>query len=44
MGIMTEDQPVRRRRSFSPEFKKDAVAMVLDDGDCADPWDVGLIW
>ncbi len=32
MGIMTEDQPVRRRRSFSPEFKKDAVAMVLDEG------------
>jgi transposase-like protein len=32
MGMMIEDQPVRRRRSFSPEFKRDAVAMVLDEG------------
>lgn len=32
MGIMTGDQPVRRRRSFTDEFKADAVAMVLDEG------------
>jgi transposase len=32
MRIMSEEQPVRRRRSFSPEFKRDAVAMVLEEG------------
>jgi transposase len=32
MGMMKEDEPVRRRRSFSPEFKRDAVAMVLEEG------------
>mgnify|MGYP001348858032 CR=1 FL=1 len=32
MGIMSEEQPVRRRRSFTPEFKADAVAMVLVEG------------
>jgi transposase-like protein len=32
MGMMKEDEPVRRRRSFSSEFKRDAVAMVLEEG------------
>jgi transposase-like protein len=27
-----EEQPVRRRRSFTAEFKADAVALVLDEG------------
>ena len=31
MSVM-EEQPARTRRTFSPEFKRDAVAMVLDDG------------
>ena len=31
MSVM-EETPARRRRSFSDEFKRDAVAMVLDDG------------
>ncbi|MDX1450219.1 MAG: transposase [Acidimicrobiia bacterium] len=29
---MNGDQPARRRRSFTDEFKRDAVAMVLDEG------------
>ena len=32
MGMMNADQPERRRRSFTDEFKRDAVAMVLDEG------------
>lgn len=31
MWVM-EEKPVRTRRSFTAEFKRDAVAMVLDDG------------
>ena len=31
MSVM-EQKPGRTRRSFSDEFKRDAVAMVLDDG------------
>jgi len=30
MSVM-EQEPVRSRRSFTDEFKRDAVAMVLDD-------------
>ncbi|MDH5521353.1 MAG: transposase [Acidimicrobiia bacterium] len=32
LEMMKEDEPVRRRRTFSPEFKHDAVAMVLEEG------------
>lgn len=33
MSVMEKEQPGRRtRRSFTPEFKRDAVAMVIDDG------------
>jgi transposase-like protein len=32
MGMMNADQPERRRRSFTGEFKRDAVAMVVDEG------------
>ena len=31
MSVM-EEKPARSRRSFTGEFKRDAVAMVLDDG------------
>ena len=31
MSVM-EEQPTRKRRSFTREFKADAVAMVLDEG------------
>ena len=31
MSVM-EETPARSRRSFTDEFKRDAVAMVLDDG------------
>lgn len=31
MSVM-EEKPTRRRRSFTDEFKRDAVAMVLDEG------------
>lgn len=31
MSVM-EEKPTRTRRSFTDEFKRDAVAMVLDDG------------
>ncbi len=31
MSVM-EEQRARTRRSFTDEFKRDAVAMVLDDG------------
>ena len=29
---MMEEKPARTRRSFTDEFKRDAVAMVLDEG------------
>ena len=32
MSVMEEEQRARTRRSFTDEFKRDAVAMVLDDG------------
>ena len=32
MSGMDRPGPVRLRRSFTGEFKRDAVAMVLDDG------------
>jgi len=33
MSVMEEKESRRRtRRSFSPEFKRDAVALVLDEG------------
>ncbi|HSH61466.1 MAG TPA: transposase, partial [Acidimicrobiales bacterium] len=44
MSVM-EEHRARPRRSFSDEFKRDAVAMVLDDGykivDVADRLGVG---
>ena len=44
MSVM-EKEPVRTRRSFTDEFKRDAVAMVLDDGnkivDVADRLGIG---
>jgi transposase len=44
MSVMEEDR-ARTWRSFSDEFKRDAVAMVLDDGnkivDVADRLGVG---
>ncbi len=32
MSVMEQDRPVRSRRSFTDEFKRDAVAMVIDEG------------
>ena len=32
MSVMEDKQRARTRRSFTGEFKRDAVAMVLDDG------------
>ncbi|MFN3216302.1 MAG: transposase [Acidimicrobiales bacterium] len=32
MSVMGEESRFRSRRSFTPEFKADAVAMVLDEG------------
>jgi len=32
MSIMNQDRPTRTRRSFTAEFKADAVALVLDEG------------
>ena len=32
MSVMEEQEPVRSRRSFTDEFKRDAVALVLDEG------------
>ena len=29
---VTEQEPVRSRRSFTDEFKRDAVALVIDEG------------
>jgi transposase len=44
MSVM-EENPVRSRRSFTDEFKRDAVALVLDEGrkivDVADSLGVG---
>ncbi len=31
MSVMDE-KPIRTRRSFTPEFKRDALAMVVDEG------------
>ncbi len=31
MSVMEKQQPKRVRRSFTDEFKADAVSMVLDD-------------
>jgi transposase len=45
MSVMEEEKRARTRRSFTDEFKRDAVAMVLDDGnkivDVADRLGVG---
>ena len=32
MSVMEEQEPVRTRRSFTDEFKRDAVALVIDEG------------
>jgi transposase len=32
MSVMEQQEPLRSRRSFSEEFKRDAVAMVIDEG------------
>ncbi len=32
MSVMEEQEPVRTRRSFTEEFKRDAVALVIDEG------------
>ena len=44
MSVM-EQEPTRSRRSFTDEFKRDAVAMVLDEGhkvvDVADRLGIG---
>ena len=32
MTAVTEQEPVRSRRSFPEEFKRDAVALVVDEG------------
>jgi transposase len=32
MTAVTEQEPVRTRRSFTDEFKRDAVALVIDEG------------
>lgn len=32
MSVMQEQEPVRSRRSFTDEFKRDAVALVIDEG------------
>ena len=32
MSVMEQDRPGRSRRSFTDEFKRDAVAMVIDEG------------
>ncbi len=31
MSVMEEQEPVRSRRSFTDEFKRDAVALVIDE-------------
>ena len=44
MSVM-EQEPVRSRRSFTDEFKRDAVALVIDEGrkvvDVADSLGIG---
>jgi transposase len=30
--VSEQSSPLRRRRSFSPEYKRDAAAMVIDQG------------
>jgi transposase len=32
MSVMEQQEPVRSRRSFTDEFKRDAVALVVDEG------------
>ncbi len=32
MSVMEEQEPTRARRSFTREYKRDAVAMVVGDG------------
>jgi transposase len=32
MPTMVEELPTRSRRSFTAEFKRDAVALVIDEG------------
>ncbi len=32
MSVMEEQEPVKVRRSFTDEFKRDAVALVIDEG------------
>ena len=32
MSVMEEHEPARSRRSFTDEFKRDAVALVIDEG------------
>ncbi len=32
MSVMEEQEPVRSRRSFTDEFKRDAVALAIDEG------------
>jgi len=32
MSVMEEQEPARSRRSFTDEFKRDAVALVIDEG------------
>lgn len=45
MSAMAEQQGRRQRRSFKPEFKRDAASMVLDEGrtiaDVARSLDIG---
>ena len=31
MSVMEQQEPLRARRSFSDEFKRDAVALVIDE-------------
>jgi len=32
MSVMVEQEPLRSRRSFIDEFKRDAVGLVIDEG------------
>ena len=32
MSVMEQHEPVRSRRWFTDEFKRDAVALVIDEG------------
>ena len=44
MSVMEEQRP-RSRRSFTDEFKRDAVALVIDEGRryCRKLWIAGLL-